>query len=298
VRTTTAKGYVGRFAPSPTGAIHLGTLVAAVASFLHARQHQGEWLVRIEDIDPPREVEGSADSILKTLDSLGLEWDREIRCQSARLRLYRDIAIDLVARQAAYYCACSRQQIRELTGGTRYPGTCRSLGLGPGDRAIRLRVDEAVERFDDGLMGPIEYDIAATDGDFVIFRRDGLPAYHLAVVVDDADQGITDIVRGRDLLESTPLHRCLQRKLGLPSPRYWHVPLVTDDSGEKLSKRSGAATVDAMEPEAAASSALAHLGMTLPMELAGAPPRELWGYALEHWHIEALAVAGVGPARQ
>jgi len=286
--------YAGRFAPSPTGDLHLGTLTAAVAGFLHARQSGGAWLVRIEDIDPPREVPGSADRILRALEALDLEWDGEVLYQRTRVDAHLAIARELVARDAAYHCDCSRQQVRELTGGARYPGTCRSRSLAPGDTAIRLRLDAEPVAFADGIQGRIERDIEACDGDFVIFRRDGLPAYHLAVVLDDAWQGITDVVRGADLIASTPLHIALQQRLGLATPSYRHIPTITDASGQKLSKSSGAAAVDTTRPGRSATAALGLLGLDVPGELAGAPPWELWRFALERWRIDALA-ARPGP---
>ena len=280
--------YVGRFAPSPTGDLHLGTLTAAVASFLHARQANGSWLVRIEDIDPPREIAGSAESILKSLEALDLEWDGDVLYQSTRLNRYLALAHELVATGQAYYCDCSRQQIRSLTGSTRYPGTCRDKALTSGDTAIRLRSDEGVTAFLDRLQGSVERDTESTDGDFVIVRRDGLPAYHLAVVLDDAEQNITDVVRGVDLLDSTPLHIALQRRLGLRTPRYWHIPLVTDTAGEKLSKRAGAAAIDQAHPEKAAAAALELLGLAVPPDLVGARPKTLWQWAKQQWQIEGL----------
>jgi len=281
--------YVGRFAPSPTGALHLGTLTAAVTSYLHARQANGRWLVRIEDIDPPREVPGSADSILRSLEVLDLGWDGEVLYQNTHLDNYLARAQDLVIADAAYYCGCSRRQIRVQTGGTRYPGTCRQKRLPAGNNALRLRTDVGSSAFTDRLQGPIECDIEATDGDFVIVRRDGLPAYHLAVVLDDADQGVTDIVRGADLLQSTPLHICLQQKFGLATPNYWHIPLITNAAGEKLSKRAGAAAVDDTCPERTAAAVLELLGLDLPQDLQGAPPGTLWQWAQGQWRIETLA---------
>ena len=286
--TKPGSAYVGRFAPSPTGDLHLGSLAAAAASFLHARQSGGEWLVRVEDIDPPREVPGSADSILRTLEALGLEWDRDVRRQSTRFAAYLGVADRLFARGEAYYCSCSRQQIRAASAGERYPGTCRDKGLSGTDAALRLRVTEGDVGLTDGLRGAVTRRIAETDGDFVIVRRDGLPAYHLAVVVDDADQGVTDIVRGADLLDSTPLHVCLQRRLGLPVPRYWHIPLVTNAEGEKLSKGTGAAAIDSRRPSDSVLRVLRALRLTPPGALRGAPPRELWHWALDHFAIGRL----------
>jgi glutamyl-Q tRNA(Asp) synthetase len=280
--------YIGRFAPSPTGELHLGTLTAAVASFLHAKQMDGTWLVRIEDIDPPREVPGSAASILESLDALDLQWDGDVLFQSARVDRYLAHALELVAAGQAYYCSCSRQDIRALTGGTLYPGTCRDRSLPAGDTAIRLRTDIGTIGFVDRLHGEIRRNIEAADGDFVIVRRDGLPAYHLAVVIDDAEQRITDIVRGADLLDSTPLHVLLQRRLALATPNYWHIPLVTDTAGEKLSKRAGAPPVDTANPGQTAAAVLELLGLDLPADLNGAPPKTLWQWAEQHWRIDAL----------
>lgn len=288
-------GYVGRFAPSPTGELHLGTLTTAVASFLHARQAGGEWLLRIEDIDPPREVPGSADSILRTLEALDLEWDRDVLYQSTRLDRYRQSAAALLDAGEAFYCRCSRQQIRALTGSLRYPGTCRDRSISTPDVAIRLRVEPGRIQFRDRLSGPVEYDIANNEGDFVIVRRDGLPAYHLAVVYDDADQGVTDVVRGSDLLTSTPLHIHLQQRLGLPSPRYWHLPLVTNRAGEKLSKSSGAPPIDLRQRQRAAAKALTLLGLSPPKELSQAPPGELWLWAIPRWQINRVSARSITP---
>lgn len=284
--------YIGRFAPSPTGALHLGTLTAAVASFLHARQMDGSWLVRIEDIDPPREVPGSATSILKSLEAMDLEWDGEVLFQSARIDEYRTRALELVASGQAYYCSCSRQEIRALTGGSRYPGTCRNRRLTAGDTAIRLRTDVGAVEFVDRLQGAIQRDVESADGDFVIVRRDSLPAYHLAVVMDDAAQRITDIVRGADLLDSTPLHILLQRRLAVPTPTYWHLPLITDASGEKLSKRAGAPPVDTKNASQTAAAVLGLFGLTLPADLKGARPKTLWQWAEQNWRIDRLIERG------
>jgi len=287
--TQPGSGYRGRFAPSPTGDLHLGSLAAAAASYLHARQAGGEWLVRIEDIDPPREVPGSADSILRTLEALEFEWDREVRRQSSRFPAYLACGERLFATAEAYYCRCSRQQIRALSAEDRYPGTCRNKHLTAGDAALRLRVSDGKTTFKDGLCGTISRRIAETDGDFVIVRRDGLPAYHLAVVVDDADQGVTDIVRGADLLDSTPLHICLQQRLGLPVPRYWHIPLVTNAAGEKLSKATGAEAIDDRQPSGEVLRVLRLLGLQPPDELLRSRPRELWQWAIQRWNIDRLA---------
>jgi glutamyl-Q tRNA(Asp) synthetase len=281
--------YVGRFAPSPTGPLHLGSLVAAAASYLHARQAAGRWLVRIEDIDPPREVPGAADSILRTLEAFGLAWDGPVLRQSSRLVAYREAASRLLASGHAFQCRCSRSDLRATAregGALRYPGTCRERRLPPADTAVRARVEpNTIVRFADGLQGERAADLAATIGDYVIERRDGLPAYHLAVVMDDALQGVTTVVRGIDLLHSTFVHIHLQGLIGAPTPRYCHLPVVVDERGQKLSKQSGAAAVEAPTP-GLLRQILRLLGLDAPTELTAAKPQEVWRWTLEHWSIE------------
>jgi glutamyl-Q tRNA(Asp) synthetase len=281
--------YVGRFAPSPTGPLHIGSLVTAVASYLHARQARGEWLVRIEDIDPPRELPGAADSILHTLEALELEWDRAVLYQSSRLAAYGAVAERLLEEQLAFRCRCSRSEIRAHGEGQaiRYPGTCRERRLPPGDTAVRARVDPGLVTFADGLQGQVETDVAATSGDYVIVRRDGLPAYHLAVVLDDSEQGVTTVVRGVDLLESTPVHVHLQRVLGLTTPLYYHLPVVVNEQRQKLSKQTGAQPVATGEAGVAAR-VLALLGLAVPHELAVERPGIVWRWALAHWSLDTL----------
>jgi glutamyl-Q tRNA(Asp) synthetase len=281
--------YVGRFAPSPTGPLHLGSLVTAVASFLHARQARGEWLVRIEDIDPPREVPGAADEILRTLEAFELEWDRPVLYQSSRLAAYQAAADRLLAEGKAFRCRCSRSEIRSANEGEsgRYPGTCRHGHVAAGDAAVRVRVAPGRVGFDDGIQGAIETDLAATLGDYVVVRRDGLPAYHLAVVLDDAEQGVTSVVRGVDLLDSTAAHLHLQRVLGVATPRYYHVPVVVNEAKQKLSKQTGAAAIDARD-RAVAGRALELLGLRVPRKLGDERPRALWQWALERWSIGSL----------
>jgi glutamyl-Q tRNA(Asp) synthetase len=281
--------YVGRFAPSPTGPLHVGSLVTAVASFLHARQFRGEWLVRIEDIDPPREVPGAADAILRTLEAFELLWDRRVLYQSTRRGAYEAVADELIANGQAFRCRCSRSELRIASDGEpgRYPGTCRNRQLEPHDAAVRVRVDPGVVTFDDGLQGSVQTDLAATLGDYVVFRRDGLPAYHLAVVLDDAEQGVTTVVRGIDLLESTAAHVHLQGVLGLGHPRYFHLPIVVNERGQKLSKQTGAPPVGAYDA-ATAAMVLDLLGLVVPPDLRRERPSALWQWAIEHWHVAAL----------
>ena len=240
-----ATGYRGRFAPSPTGPLHLGSLVAALGSWLMARHAGGEWWVRIEDLDPPREIPGAADDQLRTLSAFGLHSDGPVVRQSDRHARYRDAIDRLLADGHAFQCACSRTDLAAVGGIHR---ACRP-GAARAQTAVRLRVaDGARVAFDDLLCGHIEQDAAHEVGDVVLRRADGFWAYQLAVVVDDAAQGITDIVRGADLLDSTPRQILLQRALGLPTPCYAHLPLLVDEDGRKLSKSLAAAPVDADDP--------------------------------------------------
>jgi glutamyl-Q tRNA(Asp) synthetase len=259
------KGYVGRFAPSPTGPLHFGSLVAAVASWLDARAAGGEWLVRIEDVDTTRTVPGAADAILRTLEALGLGWDREVVWQSRRTDLYERALGRLRAAGHTYRCRCTRREIADsgLMGleGAIYPGTCRNLGIAAQDGlAERMIAAEQPVTFLDRAMGAVSQNVARDIGDFVVKRRDGLHAYQLAVVVDDAEQGVTDVVRGADLLWSTPRQILLQRALGYPIPRHLHFPVVTNADGEKLSKQTGAAPIHPAEGPALLRQALGFLG--------------------------------------
>lgn len=249
--------YRGRFAPSPTGDLHAGSMVAALGSWLLARHARGEWWVRIEDLDPPREVPGAARRQLAMLAACGLRSDAPAVAQSMRGRLYADALDRLLAAGLAFECHCSRSDLAAAGGVHR---RCVASRRRP-DPAVRLRVpDGAVIEFVDGLQGPQRQDVAAAVGDFVLRRADGPWAYQLAVVVDDADQGITDVVRGADLLDSTPRQILLQHALGLPTPRYLHLPLVVDARGRKLSKSEGADAVDAGHPLEALAAAWARLG--------------------------------------
>jgi glutamyl-Q tRNA(Asp) synthetase len=260
--------YRGRFAPSPSGPLHFGSLVAAVASYLDARAAGGEWRVRIEDVDTPRTVPGAEDEILRALEAFGLHWDGPVARQSDRIERYEAALARLRRDGLVYRCRCSRREIADsaFTGpeGPVYPGTCRTLGLGDSVAgADRLRVPNRTIAFDDRVMGRVEQDLARDVGDFVLRRRDGLFAYQLAVVVDDADQGITDVVRGADLLLSTPRQILLQESLGLPTPRYLHIPVATGANGQKLSKQNLAAPIDRARPREALANALKFLGQSV-----------------------------------
>jgi len=257
---TAESAYRGRFAPSPTGPLHLGSLVAALASWLHARAAGGEWLVRVEDIDPPREVAGAAARQLATLAAFGLDPDAPPLWQSTRADAYRQALQRLAARNLTYPCRCSRADLAPFGG--IHPSRCVATDAERAP-AIRLAVGDAVIAFQDAVQGPCRQVLADAVGDFVIGRSDGLAAYQLAVVVDDATQGITDVVRGADLLDSTPRQIHLQRLLGLPTPRYLHLPLVLDASGAKLSKSLAALPLDDNDPLPALRHAYAVLGQPL-----------------------------------
>ena len=239
--------YTGRFAPSPSGPLHMGSLIAAAASWLDARAAGGRWLVRIEDLDRPRCLPGAAEEILRSLERLGLGWDGEIVYQSARQDLYLDALRRLQGH--TYWCNCSRREIADSSlglaadGAHIYPGTCRAAGLAAG-RAQRIRTRAETIRFIDRLQGDQSQVLESELGDFVLYRAEGMYAYQLAVVVDDAAQGVTDVVRGADLLDSTPRQIYLQRLLRVPTPRYLHVPAAVNAAGEKLSKQTGALPVD------------------------------------------------------
>jgi len=284
--------YRGRFAPSPTGPLHAGSLVAAMASWLDARAHHGQWLVRIEDVDTPRCVPGADRIILEQLAQCGLVPDEPPIYQSQRSALYQQALDSLVARGLAYPCACTRQDIaralaasgqpRERHGELVYPGTCRGGLHGRLARAWRLntRADHHVA-WNDRLLGPQVQDVAQEVGDFVLKRADGLWAYQLAVVIDDAAQGVTDIVRGEDLADNTARQILLQRALGLPQPRYLHTPLVLGANGEKLSKQNGAQALDISQPLAALRQAGMVLGLRL--DTSAATPQDWLQQAVALW---------------
>lgn len=290
--------YRGRFAPSPTGELHMGSLLAAVVSYLEAKRHAGEWLVRIENVDRPREVRGSAEGILATLDALGFEWHGETWYQSDRDLAYLEAFEQLKSRDLAYPCGCTRREIADsgIQGieGPVYPGTCRSgLPAGKEPRSWRVRTDDSPCCFDDDWQGRQCQRLTQDIGDYVILRADGYWAYQLAVVVDDAAQGITHVVRGADLLASTPRQIHLQRLLGLPSPQYAHFPVLLGADGQKLSKQAGSAPVSSRDPVATLWKALDLLGQQPPTALLPTRGRQgslpdLWEWAEIHWNTAPL----------
>jgi glutamyl-Q tRNA(Asp) synthetase len=285
--------YRGRFAPSPTGPLHFGSLIAAVGSYLDARAHGGQWLLRIEDLDTPRNMPGAADTILRTLEIFGFAWDGEVTYQSARKNLYAEALEMLREQKRIYPCACSRKEIADSSlsiigiEGPVYPGTCRNgLPEGREARAWRLKIDNKLLLFNDLCFGEIQQQIDQEVGDFVLLRADGIAAYQLSVVVDDAAQGITHVVRGADLLASTPRQIYLQQLLQLPTPQYLHLPVVLHSDGEKLSKQNGATALDSKQVVPTLFAALKFLGQSLPG--AANSLDELWSWAMTHWSRESI----------
>jgi glutamyl-Q tRNA(Asp) synthetase len=281
-----APAYIGRFAPTPSGYLHFGSLVAALASYLDARAVGGRWLLRMEDLDPPREVPGAQDAILSTLESYGLHWDGELLRQSDRHAEYAALVERLLQQGLAYACTCSRKQLEDYHG--IYPGTCRDAGHAPRNAAIRLRVPDLSYSFIDRVQGEYRQHLGREVGDFVIRRRDGLYAYQLAVVLDDAWQGVSDVVRGADLLDSTPRQLYLQELLGLAHPRYLHVPLIIQPDGNKLGKSYRSPPLPSDQAAPLLVRALRALGQALPRELEHARPPELLNWAVSHWDVARI----------
>lgn len=273
--------YVGRFAPTPSGYLHFGSLVAALASYLDARSVGGRWLLRMEDLDPPREVPGAQAAILQTLECYGLHWDGEVVRQSERHAEYEALVQRLFDQGLAYACTCSRKQL-EGSGGI-YPGYCANAGHGRHDAAIRLRVPQLIYRFTDRVQGEYSQHLGREVGDFVICRRDGLYAYQLAVVLDDAWQGVNNVVRGADLLDSTPRQLYLQELLGLSQPRYLHVPLIIQPDGHKLGKSYRSPPLPEDQATPLLLRALRALGQAVLDELADASAEELLQWSARHW---------------
>lgn len=294
--------YRGRFAPSPTGPLHFGSLVAAVGSYLDALHNNGIWLVRMEDLDTPRTIKGAADDILRTLETFGLRWDEAVLYQSQRTAAYEEALHKLQAIGAVYPCACTRKEIADsaLHGieGQIYPGTCRDgVPAGREGRAWRVRTNLPTShhplptspiQFNDTLQGLVTQHLEHEIGDFVVKRADGLFAYQLAVVVDDAFQGITHAVRGADLLSSTPRQIYLQHLLGLTTPTYMHLPVAVNAQGEKLSKQTLAAPADAHNASGTLWHSLKFLRQQPPAELALCKPEEILDWAISNWNKDRL----------
>lgn len=287
--------YIGRFAPSPTGLLHIGSLLTALASYADARANRGKWLVRMEDLDPPREMPGAAAHILHTLEAFGFEWDGEVVWQSRRHSLYRDALGRLKEKGLLYPCYCSRKDWQAAAAqgadGFVYNGRCRR----PEDRphtdkppAWRIRVNDETIGFDDGIVGHYAQNLARDIGDFVLLRADGFWAYQLAVVADDADQGITHIVRGQDLLVSTPRQIYLQRCLGFATPHYAHLPLLVNKHGQKWSKQTLAPALDENNKEQLLRQVLEYLNLPPAPEVSR--PQALLSWAIEHWQPHKIPI--------
>lgn len=286
--------YIGRFAPSPTGPLHFGSLVAAVASYCEARVQRGMWLLRMEDLDRPREVKGAADTILQQLEEFGFEWDGPILYQSRRDEVYTAALEQLQQQSLIYPCTCTRKEIADSSTsigieGLIYPGTCLAQPVKPNAAmAWRIKTPDSIVAFDDAIQGHTGQNLQRDIGDFILKRADGLFAYQLAVVVDDAEQGITHIVRGADLLNSTPRQIYLQQMLGHASPQYAHVPVATNTAGEKLSKQTLAQTIDSKNSAYLLFLALQFLGQNPPESLQSETNQTVWQWAFAHWQLRHI----------
>ena len=288
IDTESRQGYIGRFAPSPTGPLHFGSLLAALASFLDARANQGKWLMRVEDLDPPREPAGSAELILQQLQDLGMDWDDEVLYQSSRLDAYEEVMDQLQEKGLCYPCDCTRPQIREM--GLVYNGSCRERGAPPETPyALRLKTDALEIGFDDEIQGHFAQQLESEVGDFVIRRKDELFAYQLAVVVDDEFQNITHVVRGWDLLDSTPRQIYLQRALNYQEMSYAHIPIIVDEKGQKLSKQSFAPSIETDKASQAIYKALTFLGQAPPLEIEKESPKSQLQWAIASWNSQEVA---------
>ncbi|MEG3767716.1 tRNA glutamyl-Q(34) synthetase GluQRS [Alteromonas sp. 14N.309.X.WAT.G.H12] len=283
---TASYPYIGRFAPSPTGPLHFGSLVAALASYLDARAHNGIWRVRMEDIDTPRCIDGADSQILHQLDAHGLQWDGEVVYQSKRHSLYRAMLADFVSKGLAYNCICTRRMIKD-NGGV-YPGTCRFANHPHGQTAIRLQLTHPVTQFYDRVLGEVTVDDPHALEDTVLKRRDGLYSYNLVVVADDIEQNITDIVRGSDLLATTATHLSLYQLLAQPSPRYAHIPVAALSIGRKLSKQNHAMAIDTNQAVQNLVQALTFLGYKVPDEAINLSPSSVLQWAITHWRCDNI----------
>lgn len=284
--------YTGRFAPSPTGPLHFGSLVAAVGSYLEAKTHGGDWLVRIEDVDTPRRVSGASSDILRTLEQFGMKWDGDVVYQSQRSALYQEAIHSLTALNLTYSCTCTRKEILDSSVmgiiGPIYPGTCRHAQTSQKPSVLRIQTDDSPIGFEDAIQGRVEQRLESDTGDFVLRRADGVFAYQLAVVVDDAKQKITHVVRGEDLLDSTPRQIYIQQLLGYPGPEYMHLPVVTNLDGKKLSKQTRATPVDISKAVPQLIAALRFLGQEPPDCLVESGLSVFWQWALDNWEVRQI----------
>lgn len=278
--------YRGRFAPSPSGLLHFGSLVTALASYLDAKHNQGTWLVRIEDIDPPRELPGASSAILKTLEAYGLNWDESVLYQSQQTPLYQQILKQLATKKLTYNCQCTRAQIKNHGG--IYPSTCRTLNLPSQNNATRLINNVGIYEFEDTIQGLITCNKKLAEEDFILVRKDGLFAYQLAVVIDDIFQNITHVVRGCDLLEPTVRQLSFFNILNVNAPTYSHIPLAVTVEGYKLSKQNKAPAINNQNPQPTLIAALNYLGQQPPKELASESVENIMTWAINNWAINKI----------
>lgn len=278
--------YCGRFAPSPSGNLHFGSLIAALASYLDAKANNGLWLVRVEDIDPPREQAGAAQRILSTLQAYGMQWDEPVLYQSEQSQLYQQVLHYLLNTQQGYYCQCTRAAIKAIGG--IYQGHCKYLNLPAQNSAIRLVNQQPIHQYTDRIQGLVNCDKSLAEEDFIIFRKDGLFAYQLAVVIDDIYQGITHVVRGCDLIEPTARQLSFYQLLGIPPVNYAHVPLAVTDQGYKLSKQNKAPAIDFNNPQPTLIAALQFLGQQTPTNASNYSVTDIIDWAVEHWQLSAI----------
>ncbi|NOX08449.1 MAG: tRNA glutamyl-Q(34) synthetase GluQRS [Gammaproteobacteria bacterium] len=286
------KQYTGRFAPSPTGDLHFGSLISALASFLDARAQQGKWLVRIDDLDRERSISDSADNVLRSLERLSLHWDDSVLYQRPRSDIYQQALQQLIDQSRVFPCTCSRHDIRQQENNL-YPGTCHNRPFDPRHKqSWRLYAHDRIIRFNDRLFGNYQQNIKQDIGDFVIVRADGTSSYHLATVIDDHEQGITHVVRGHDLIDSTPRQILLQQTLTLPTPRYLHIPVAINAVGEKLGKRHQSLSLDQQSPTGLILDALRFLHQAPEQALEEASLEEILAWAIQHWNVKTIPANG------
>lgn len=287
IEYSSQRPYRGRFAPSPSGPLHFGSLYTALASYLDAHANQGTWLVRIEDLDPPREQPGATESILKTLEKYGLHWQEPVMYQSQRSAQYDEAIYRLKRQSELFYCTCSRKQLASHP--PIYPGFCRAVTTPPAQPyAIRFKASGRAIAFDDRLQGKTQQNLAREVGDFLIQRKGNLYAYQLAVVVDDASQNISHVLRGSDLLDNTPRQIALQDSLGYTRPNYLHLPLITNQRGQKLSKQTFADSIENLDPPRVLTQLLSYLGQNPPQDMEQSSVEEILGWAVAHWNCDRI----------
>ena len=286
--------YIGRFAPSPSGPLHFGSLLAATASYLQAKHNNGQWRVRIDDIDPPREVKGSAKEILETLERYKFEWDQDPLYQSTRIQAYRNALEALSKKELIYACSCSRKDLQDdpqkSALGTRYPGTCadKKLDIKNTEYNLRIRLPNKNIGFNDEHFGMQTHNLYKETGDFVIHRKFDLPSYALATTVDDAYQKVSEVVRGEDLLAFTPMQIYLCDALRIPVPSFFHIPIIANQQGQKLSKQTKAQAISRENCGEELIRALNHLGQNTPNNLVNQSLSDIWDWAIEHWDSKKI----------